>query len=166
MVTYIVQKLGLAERLNYQDVLDGDMSIDMDICESMFLVRDTNKARTWFHLLVDKQKSILLPNPVRTDTRNPENWLYLNAAGDIPQEVSVQEVEEEMAGQDYENAQNINLEAWCGRIESEQQRQGAELQLIREDQLHHSQQMEHMSDMLRSMMQHFNIHQAPPPGQQ
>jgi hypothetical protein len=45
-------------------------------------------------------------------------------------------------------------------------RQGAELQLIREDQLHHSQQMEHMTDMLQSMMRHFNINQFPPPDQQ
>lgn len=166
MVTYIAEKLGLDGKLDDLEEVEGNMHIDLELCSSMQMIKQSERRRDRYYLLISRQRSILLPDNTRTDIRNKANWLYPVTDGVNQQEEPVQGRDEEMADQGVQENSNFNMQAWCARIEAQQERHGEELQLIRQDQLYHSQQMEHMSDMLRTMMQHFSINQAPPPGQQ
>ncbi|KEH26736.1 transmembrane protein, putative [Medicago truncatula] len=68
--------------------LTRNYAIDLDFCKQIHVVRDMDGKRTNFQL---KEYSILLPDPLRTDTTNLANWLYLDLDPQVPQKQPAQD---------------------------------------------------------------------------
>lgn len=64
-----------------------------------------------FYLLINKEKSIVLPNKTRTDPTNEEYWMYFNVV--VPQEESNQSpiqndpMDDEKVEVEHEPFQNV-----------------------------------------------------------
>jgi len=120
---------------------------------------------------------IILPNPSQTNTKVEENLLYV---GDAPQVQEEHNVEEEGANlhhheehHEYNADENYNdnnnwwawMQTEIQRISTEQQRQGVEMTGLQKDVLRGNRTNDENNQMLRNMMQHFNL-QGPPYGPQ
>lgn len=69
MVTFFAKKLGLDEKLDALDEVEGNHRIDLDLCVNMRMINAANvQSRRKFYQLINMERSILLPNPARTDT--------------------------------------------------------------------------------------------------
>jgi len=160
LITYISMKFGLEKRVEVLEDVEGNLELDLNMCVQMNLVRAVDKEKDKNYPLINKVRSIILPNQARTTISNVNNWLYdvaavpqvphQNPVQDDPMENEQDEYEQEQVGQEQVQRMMFN-DDWCARIEAEQLRPGAEIR--------------RNNHMLEVMMSHFDI-QYPPPGSQ
>jgi hypothetical protein len=103
LISFIAWKMG-AKVAAEENHIERNYAIDLDFCKQIHMVWDIDGKRTNFQLLIFNEDLILLPNPLRTDTTNLANWLYLDLDPQVSQEQSAQD---EDMGDNQEEQQPI-----------------------------------------------------------
>jgi hypothetical protein len=96
--------------------IEGKYTIDLYFCKNIHTVRDIDGNGKNFRLLVFGKDLILLPYPLRTDTTNHANWLYIDLDPQVPPEQPAQDEEMGEGQQPMEGRQDD--EDWRGRMEA------------------------------------------------
>jgi len=177
IITFIAWQFGVGEDQGLNRI-EGNNRLNIETLITMNIIKPHPPANITFELQLNVPLClIILPNPSRTNTEVEENLLYV---GDAPQVQEEHNVEEEganfhqheehheyNAGENYND--NNNRWAWMQteveRISTEQQRQGVEISGLRNDVQRGNRVNDENNQMLRMMMQHFNL-QGPPYGPQ
>jgi hypothetical protein len=132
LISFIAWKMG-AEVATEENHIERNYVIDLDFCKQIHMVWDIDGKRTNFQLLIFNEDLILLPNPLRTDTTNLANWLYLDLDPHVPQE---QPVQDEDMGDNQEEQQPIggmqDDDDWRGTLEAKVDKINEELLLQRQ----------------------------------
>jgi hypothetical protein len=146
LISFISWKLG-AKLASEEIGLEGKYTIDIDFCKTIHMVRDIDGTGRNFRLLVCDEDSILLPDPLRTDTTNLANWLYIDLDPQVPQGQHAQDEEMGEGQQPMEGREDDD--DWRRRMEDKANRTYEEVASIKQ--------------MLAATMQQLNI-RYPPPG--
>jgi len=173
IITYIARKFGVGEdkRLNR---IEGNNRLNIETIIHMKFIKPHPPTNITFELQLNVPLCLIIPpNPSRTNTEVEDNLLCI---GDNPQvHEEHNDIEEEGANlhHDYDASEkyseNNNRWAWMltkvERISTEQQRQGVEISGLRNDVQRGDRVNDENNQMLRMLMQHFNL-QGPPYGPQ
>lgn len=136
LITSIAYNLNLGPDVEKLKVVPGKMKINIDVCTNKQMIKSIPIAsgRVNFCLLVFGQDSICLADRANTNINDRRNWLYRGRIG-LFNHRSYREPQPEPRVKDQpSSSSNVpNWQEWCTRVEGEQQRQGAELQVLREE---------------------------------
>nr|ABN06114.1 hypothetical protein MtrDRAFT_AC150800g44v2 [Medicago truncatula] len=131
-IDYIARKLGI-KYYSDQPPMKDYKGIEIDTLIQMKMIKDVSDGRReQFRLRVDNQDAFVLPNPERTDTSNPANWIYSDLDPEVAEE---QHLEDDAPAADQVEHQPHPVvqddQEWRTRIEAEVQATRSDFQEMR-----------------------------------